>query len=430
MAANNRVYYAIQQVSFGKDSSGQMNMNYGSDDMNGYGNRVVAHGVQSVGLTTTFNLEQVFELGQLAIYENVEGTPDIEVTLTKVMDGYIPLYVMATSDQTDGPQLNKRCSSANKCIVQLGIWDEAMESAGQEGSGAITHVSMSGLYPTSVSYNFPVDDNFTEDITLVGNSKIWGTGQSTSTLECNPAFFSLQVTGGFSGNDDAPVGTGGVQRRENIIFGTGNVGATDWATYYEASNPDKSVLPGDIPGVVAIGNSGLKGPNCHVQSMTVSVDVAREDLFELGAKIPYARPVTFPVEVTCDVEVTTASGDMVNAIDACSGTAQSCGSSNSLSNRAIRIATCDGLRIWLGKKNKLASVTYGGGDAGGGNATVTYSYTTFNDFTVIHFADQVASGGSLSGQRWWNYRARYLGSGSLTGLGQSKADGGHNVWSK
>jgi len=38
----------------------------------------------------------------------------------------------------------------------------------------------------------------------------------------------------------------------------------------------------------------------------------------------------------------------------------------------------------LGTKNKLASVNYGGGDAGGGNVTVTYSYTTFNDFTVMH----------------------------------------------
>ena len=65
--ANDRVYYAIQQVSFGKDTGGSS------------GTRTVAHGVQSIGITTTFNLEQVFELGQLAIYENVEGTPDVEV---------------------------------------------------------------------------------------------------------------------------------------------------------------------------------------------------------------------------------------------------------------------------------------------------------------------------------------------------------------
>ena len=439
MAVNNRVYYAIQQVSFGKDSSGLVNMNAGADydstDSAAKGNRHVAHGVQSVGLTTTFNLEQVFELGQLAIYDNVEGTPDIEVTMTKVMDGYIPLWCLATSDQTDGPQLAKRCSSTVKSIVQLGIWDEAMESAGQEGSGARTFVSMSGLYPTSISYNFPVDDNFTEDITLVGNSKVWGSGQSTSTLECNPSYFPTNVTGGFSGNDDSPIGTGGIQRRENVIFATGNAGATTEAVIYaECSSPDKTVLPADIPGVYDGSSnpsmsSGVKN-TVHIQSVTVSTDVAREELFELGAKLPYARPVTFPIEVTCDFETTTSSGDMINAIDGCSGTAQSCGSSKSLSNRAIRIATCDGLRIWLGKKNKLASVTYGGGDAGGGNATVTYSYTTFNDFTVIHPYDIFESGGSASGANWWKDRPYFLGSGLLANRQNSFNDGGHDRWTK
>ena len=34
--------------------------------------------------------------------------------------------------------------------------------------------------------------------------------------------------------------------------------------------------------------------------------------------------------------------------------------------------------------SRLSSVNYGGGDAGGGNETVSYTYTTFNDFTVSH----------------------------------------------
>ena len=60
----NRIYFANQQVSFKRDGA------------TGY---TTAHGVQSVAVTTTFNLEQAFELGQLAIYENIEGVPDIEV---------------------------------------------------------------------------------------------------------------------------------------------------------------------------------------------------------------------------------------------------------------------------------------------------------------------------------------------------------------
>jgi hypothetical protein len=396
--ANNRIYYAIQQVSFGKNSSGST------------GVKTSAHGVQSCGITTTFNLEQVFELGQLAIYENVEGTPDIEVTMSKVADGYIPLYCLATSDQTNGPQLAKRCDSNTKTTVQLGIWDEAVESAGQTSSEAKTWVEMSGLYLSSVSYNFPVDDNFSEDLTLVGNTKVWGSGQSTSAVSCNASYFPTGVAGAFGGNNDAPKGSGGVNRRQNMVFATGTAAlaagtpAEKGVMYLQVTDPDNTVLPADIPGITPSGAKDF----AHIQSITASVDVAREELFELGAKIAYARPVTFPIEVTCDIEITAASGDLVDAIDACSGTANSCEEANNLTDRTIRIATCEGLRLFLGNKNKLSSVTYGGGDAGGGNATVSYSYSTFNDFTVMHWADMITSGGSQSGAKWWELRSSYL----------------------
>ena len=396
--ANNRIYYAIQQVSFGKNSSGST------------GVKTAAHGVQSCGITTTFNLEQVFELGQLAIYENVEGTPDIEVTMSKVADGYIPLYALATSDQTNGPQLAKRCDSNTKTTVQLGIWDEAVESAGQSSTTAQTWVEMSGLYLSSVSYNFPVDDNFSEDLTLVGNTKIWGSGQSTSSASCNASYFPTGIAGAFGGNSDAPKGSGGVQRRQNMVFATGTAAlaagtpAQKGLVHDQVTNPDLTILPADIPGVTTSGAKDF----AHVQSITASVDVAREELFELGAKIAYARPVTFPIEVTCDIEITASSGDLVNAIDACSGSASSCTEAANLTDRTIRVATCEGLRLFLGNKNKLSSVTYGGGDAGGGNATVTYSYSTFNDFTVMHWADMIESGGSISGQAWWQERSGFL----------------------
>ena len=60
----NRIYFANQQVAFRRD---------------GGATYTAAHGVQSVAVTTTFNLDQAFELGQLSIYENIEGVPDIEV---------------------------------------------------------------------------------------------------------------------------------------------------------------------------------------------------------------------------------------------------------------------------------------------------------------------------------------------------------------
>ena len=63
MAQNNRIFYAIQALG----------IEAAADDVGveGAGAITWMKGVQSVGITTNFNLEQVFELGQLAIFENI-----------------------------------------------------------------------------------------------------------------------------------------------------------------------------------------------------------------------------------------------------------------------------------------------------------------------------------------------------------------------
>ena len=101
---------------------------------------------------------------------------------------------------------------------------------------------------------------------------------------------------------------------------------------------------------------------------------------------------------------------MINALDDCTD-AGACNTKANLNERRIRVATCEGMRIWLGKKNKLSSVSYGGGDAGGGNATVTYSYSTFNDCTVMHSGDVSGNGGSDQSNTWWTNLETYVGTG-------------------
>ena len=153
--ANNRIYYAIQQVRLGDTT-----------------NIEEVHGLQTIGMTTNFNLEQVFELGQLEIYENIEGTPDVEVTLEKVLDGYPLIYHMASSGDVAGTA-NSGIAARSKarCDVRLGVFDEADNNiAGQD---ATVEVYMSGMYVSNLSYNFATDGNFTESVTLVGNNKVW-----------------------------------------------------------------------------------------------------------------------------------------------------------------------------------------------------------------------------------------------------------------
>lgn len=349
--ANNRIYYAIQQVTLGTGS-------------------VPVHGLQSVGLTTNFNLEQVFELGQLSIYQNVENIPDIEVTLNKVLDGYPLLYVLATEAgaavnpalKATSPDLPGRQNA--RVDMNLSIFSDTLVSA---TGTSLTRVSCPGMYVSSVSYTFPVDGNFTEDVTLVGNDKVWSTN----------------VTGQF-GNNDEPSANEGVNRRQHLQM-------------------SECRFPSQIPGINAsgintqVGNGS--GHNVHFQNITVSTDLGRESIFELGTKVPYHRYVTFPVEVTSEFEVIALSGDMINATEsgyytgdysygASAPTVATgvgyCDAKFNLIDQKIYLETCEGTRIYLGTKNKLSSVNYTGGDTGGGNATITYSYSNFNDFVVAH----------------------------------------------
>ena len=121
----------------------------------------------------------------------------------------------------------------------------------------------------------------------------------------------------------------------------------------------------------------------HLQNVTVSTDFSREDILELGRKTPYARPATFPIEVSCEIEAITTSGDFVNAYEfGDSALDTTSASGNNTSEEDIFFATRAGYGFDLGRKNRLASVSYGGGDAGGGNATCTYSYNNFNELDI------------------------------------------------
>jgi hypothetical protein len=65
------------------------------------------------------------------------------------------------------------------------------------------------------------------------------------------------------------------------------------------------------------------------------------------------------------------------------------GNGNNLVDETIKVQMLEGLHLDMGTKNKLSSVTHGGGNAGkgGGNVTQTFNYVTFNDLTVQHPAD-------------------------------------------
>lgn len=349
---NNRIFYACQAVGFGT-----FDENQAAPD-----NLVAAHGVQSVGINTTFNLEQAFELGQISIYENIEGLPEVEVTVEKVLDGYPLLYHLATSGAVYAPGNTNTLVERTKerCNVALGIYpdDEPVVSG-----VAKVEVFMSGMYVNSINYTLPTDGNATESITLVGNSKSWYTSPVAWNSSNSNMAASFKNGGDFPKNS----GLGGIQRREDVIM----MSSVMPISIYGVGGAN--ALSGPVPsGVGNNWNTVNNRPIAHIQNITISTDLGRENILELGHKEPYYRSAAFPVEVTSEFEVIAISGDFINAY----------GNGDNTSEQPIYIALRDGTVFNLGTKNRLSSVNYTGGDAGGGNATITYSFSTFNDLTV------------------------------------------------
>lgn len=176
------------------------------------------------------------------------------------------------------------------------------------------------------------DGNFTESLTLAGNDKTWLTTEGTP----NAVF---DVAAAYA----ATVAGSGVLRSEEFDQGG-------------------STLPTEV------------STDDHIQSIDVSVDISREDIFELGTKAAFFRAVSFPVTVTTTFELVTSEGDKVEAVS----------TADNLIARQIILLTTDGYSVDLGSNNKISSVDFSGYDAGSGNATVSLEFTNSNTLTVTH----------------------------------------------
>jgi hypothetical protein len=296
-------------------------------------------------MNTNFNLEKLYQLGQLDLYEAVDNNPQIEFTINKIFDGTLPLFLIAMggSDQTSTSLVK---GQNNRVNLTLGIWKDTGDADGNAGTHAavsgVNTLSATGLYASNFTFTFPTDGNATEETTLVGNHKVWGSG----TVDGWP----------FDPTDpDATIHSKGITRRYKF-------------------NKDETILPtGSIPSGSPLTN------------VTVSFDLGREPIYTLGDYEPYLRFVNFPVEVT--TEITTIAMDLDAEYEMSPG-AYNCSTSGSsvTINEQIKLVVCaDGgetLELDLGNANRLQSINYTGGDTGGGNVQVSYSFTNSSSFKM------------------------------------------------
>jgi len=331
MSNQQRIFYACQAVAIAPQGTTTITASH------------IVRGVQSVGMSSTFTLDQVFELGQIEIYENIEEVADIEVTLEKVIDGERLIFDLATNGAC---KTDLVAASKVRSDVHVAIYDDGQSQA----TGTPRNVCYnSGMYVSSVSYNYSTDGSATESVTLVGNDRFWN-GVDAGVISATPTAIYGSVATAFG--SDSPVS--GVVRRADVDIVNSVI-------------PFEAAQQRDSDDATTGSSDGMR-----IQSIAISADFGQENIQELGRFGPYTRYATFPLEVSCDIEVIARQGDLVSVS----------GNAENLSDRNILIQDSAGTVLNLGSKNKLASVSYTGGDTGGGNATVSYSYSNFNSLTV------------------------------------------------
>jgi len=378
---NYRTYWAIEAI--GTEAEG-LGGTVGDVDF--------MHGVQSVGLSTNFNLEQIFQLGQLEIYQDLEDIPDIEVTINKVIEGHKTLayarcinpvgFEAAAADavfgQTGLTATTNVLTEVQNNKVDIGFVVNNDEDGAVGDNDGLVFAWMSGMYVSSASFNFPTEGYFTEDITLVGNHQVWGTAGKMANVPVSkpPAAEDLDI--------------GEILRRETIYFE--DLPAPLGLKKLDNATAGLSAVAGDI-GDLAISN------------MTVSVDFGREPMYRLGQRQPYHRYVTFPVEVTTEIEayVTDVADMIIDAYPEKNNVQKATGDDGS-STHQLKFHVQDGTVLTpkaastlggvttrhtfdLGKNNYLQAVTWNGLSTDGTNATITYSYRNFNKLDVASKKD-------------------------------------------
>lgn len=370
-SSNNRVYYASQIAQLKPGGTGESR----------YGFWYQPQGVQSVGLTSSVSTEQAFQLGSIDIYGINENVPEVEATISKVLDGTPPLYLMCMggvngiaganfTNLDDVTELKTKGLGglANNVVdFRLGIFDDTKSSV--EGT-TNDYVVSSGMYLSSASYSFPVDQTATENITLVGTNKYW--------KKNNTAMPSMSGVKFADGTANAKK----IARRQFV-----NITQSLLPTGQYTDKLNRTNIVVQSGGLPVNTTTNVAEP-LYIQNININTSLNREDINELGKLVPYCKYVNFPIEVTSEFEIIGLEGDYIQANDFIFQTG--CGVVYGNTNEfPIRLKICGSgngtLEIDLGLYNKLTSVNYAGGDASGGNVSITYSFRNYNEFNMKAF---------------------------------------------
>ena len=380
--ARNRIIYASQSV---------------------WVNGEVLYRVQSLGTTTTFTSEDIFQLGQLDIVDVVDEVPAVAVTLnTNDFGDVMTLAILAQiapakrTMSEDADTTNANLISGSTYLHGIALADFAVICGNLPGVtlwapvqsecdlGTLANnidqtLFLDEVYVNSLEFSYTTGANATENYGAETDNKMWllndgkfvnydsftvsGTGTYVDlTLEVANEVADLSAGIGFlrKSTDGSPaVSLYDMSENEmvnvKIVESLTETAATDHYVYYEGATyhrvlfPTGALKPGDDDrleiiysadgygtGVsnkyfealsdsdrpeelgavrqgqveIYISDSGALENAWRLTGCTISADLTREPLAELGHLGPYDRPLTLPIPITVTVDST--AGDLEN----------------------------------------------------------------------------------------------------------------------
>lgn len=369
--------------------------------------------VQSLGTTTSFTSEDVFELGQLNIIDVVDDVPAVAVTMNTNDFGSLktlaklaqvpPAKAAMTEDAitTNGNLKSGTDFMHGVCIADFAVtcgnltgvtlWAPVQEECdlGTLANNIDQTLFLDEVYVNSLEFSYTTGANATENYGAETDNKMWllNAGKFVNYLEAtvsggdfSDGYLDLADDFGYditttiptlsTGNlaflrkdtDGAPavtfydesantmanveVTSGVAAAASSFVFDTGNsclwfptghptvtVAALDIIqmvfaadkysspnTYFEALDGTTgptvpyevgALRQGQVEAYIVDPNSGSSYENAwRLTGVTISADLTREPLTELGHLGPYDRPLTLPVPITVTIDST--AGDLEN----------------------------------------------------------------------------------------------------------------------
>jgi hypothetical protein len=382
--ARNRIIYASQSV---------------------WANGEVLYRVQSLGTTTTFTSEDIFELGHLDIIDVVDDVPAVAVTLNTNEFGDVETFALLAQVQPAKRIMEASANTNNANLVSgatylhgagladfaivcgnlpgITMWAPVQDecSLGTLANNIDQTLFLDEVYVNSVEFGYTTGANATENYGAETDNKMWllNDGRFVNYFEATldaPAVASGYVNvPGTSNIAMLSTGYGFLRKSENgspastwydatanemmniaTVTGTSSAALTyvfdpatrnlyfptdanyahavgdrveavysadayDTAagnTYFEALNASDrpsdvgAVRQGQVEIYIVDPNSGASDFDgaWRLTGVTLSADLTREPLNELGHLRPYDRPLTLPIPITVTVDST--AGDLEN----------------------------------------------------------------------------------------------------------------------